>query len=233
MDYWESNAGKVFTEAVKFYSDGTDENIYYARNAWDHIPAVQEGLLQKIKALIKVGIPVWQIYAEAVGKSVQDVQKAISNGTISAPEFQKTFIKALAEGTDHFPALASGKPPQREKENLYRIVKIIDDKQIVINAGANHGISLNDEFEIFNTGIEVFDEDTKESLGTLDHVKARVTADTVLPKMSICKHKKSKTIANLADSFKVDLKDISSEFGVIKVGDLVCKLKKERRRTDL
>lgn len=123
----------------------------------------------------------------------------------------------------------------------YKVVKIIDDKQIVINAGADCEVKRGDEIEIYKPGIEVYDDDTKESLGTLDYIKARVEAVVVLPKMTICK--RFTTVAStpalttfgniahslspvvIADSLDVDPEDITGGYEdidrKIKVGDLV------------
>lgn len=70
----------------------------------------------------------------------------------------------------------------------FKVVKIIDDETIVINAGKKNGIKLGNKFEIYDTGEEIFDPDTNESLGTLDTIKETVKAINVLPKMCICRH---------------------------------------------
>ena len=126
---------------------------------------------------------------------------------------------------------------------IYKVVKIIDDKQIVINAGADNNVVKGQKFEIYQPSVEVIDKDINQSLGTLDYVKARVSADTVLPKMSICKrfvtkmrppilgymddlYTKSKPV-EVADTLNIDPKDITGGFESvnkqIKVGDLVRK----------
>lgn len=73
-------------------------------------------------------------------------------------------------------------------EKTYKVVKIIDDETIVINAGTEDGIKFGNEFEIYEAGEEIFDPDTKESLGTLDTIKETVKAVNVLQKMCICRH---------------------------------------------
>ena len=71
----------------------------------------------------------------------------------------------------------------------YKIIKIIDDKTIVINGGSENGIKNGDKFEILDTGEQITDPFTNENLGTLDTIKEIVTADNVLPKMTICRAK--------------------------------------------
>ncbi len=73
-------------------------------------------------------------------------------------------------------------------EKIYKIIKIIDDETLVINAGYDNGIKIGDDFEIFEDGEEIKDPDTGEVLGTLDTIKERVEAIDVFPKMCICRH---------------------------------------------
>lgn len=72
-----------------------------------------------------------------------------------------------------------------------KVAKIIDDTSIVINAGENQGIQENDKFQIIGKlGSEpVIDPDTKESLGTLDDIKATVIAQDIFPNMTVCRSK--------------------------------------------
>ena len=71
-------------------------------------------------------------------------------------------------------------------DEIYKVTKIVDSKNIIINAGRENYIKKGDKFEIFVKGDEVFDISTKESLGTLDTIKEIVTVVTVFPKMCIC-----------------------------------------------
>lgn len=73
------------------------------------------------------------------------------------------------------------------EKNKYRIVKIIDDTSIVINAGKNNSINIGDEFEILGkNGEKVLDPLTGESLGEIDLIKGTVIARYVYPRMTIC-----------------------------------------------
>lgn len=121
-------------------------------------------------------------------------------------------------------------------DNIYKIVKIPSEYEIVINAGKNKDVHIGDKFEIFSAGEEIFDPDTGESLGALDYVKDTVQAVTVLDKMSICKHLTSTLTSTFAALFapsgksvveklNVDYDDLSSYAKnlplKIKVGDRV------------
>lgn len=51
-----------------------------------------------------------------------------------------------------------------------KVVKIIDNYQIVINKGLNDGIKNGDRFLVYVIGEEIKDPDTDESLGNLEIV---------------------------------------------------------------
>lgn len=70
-------------------------------------------------------------------------------------------------------------------EEVYNIVKIIDEKSIVINAGKENYIKKGDKFEIYSIGKEIKDLNGS-SLGTLDTIKEIVTVVSVFPKMCVC-----------------------------------------------
>jgi hypothetical protein len=71
------------------------------------------------------------------------------------------------------------------------VVKIIDDKQLIINAGTENDIKVNDIFEIYEVGEEVKNPIINESLGVLDFIKATIVAVQVTPKMSVCRNKEN------------------------------------------
>jgi hypothetical protein len=54
-----------------------------------------------------------------------------------------------------------------------KVARIIDDHRVVINKGESDGIQIGQRFLILEIGEEVFDPDTKESLGTVEVVKGR------------------------------------------------------------
>lgn len=118
----------------------------------------------------------------------------------------------------------------------YKIVKIINEYRVVVNAGSNESIHDGDILEVYVPGTEVTDPDTGESLGTLDYVKAKLRVTDVFPKMCVCKNRDCEPTFALAaglSSFieqgtlplNVDSRDISGGYeGIekkIKIGDLV------------
>lgn len=120
----------------------------------------------------------------------------------------------------------------------YKIVKIINEYRVVVNAGLNDLVHDGDILEVYVPGSEVKDPDTGESLGTLDYVKAKLRVVDVFPKMCVCENRDYQRVFSLADALSslssqeplpldVDSKDISGGYeGInkkIKVGDWVRK----------
>lgn len=66
-----------------------------------------------------------------------------------------------------------------------KVIKIVDDYKIAINKGSNDGIKKNDTFIIFEKGEELFDPDTKESLGYLEIPKLKMKVFNIQEKMSL------------------------------------------------
>ncbi len=121
----------------------------------------------------------------------------------------------------------------------YKIVKIISEYKVVVNAGSNSFIKEGDILEVYQPGQEVTDPETGESLGTLDFVKAKLRVVDVFPKMCVCENRDTETsslFSSFAQSLKYEEKlplnvqttDISGGYeGIdkkIKVGDLVRKV---------
>ena len=120
----------------------------------------------------------------------------------------------------------------------FKVVKIIDEYNVVINCGIEHGVACGDTFEIYAPGVEVIDPDTQKSLGALEFVKATIVARAVYPKMAACTSKDFVSIAlsgiakNLAArpvELNVDSEEISGGYDdVIRVGDLVRKIETKK-----
>lgn len=76
----------------------------------------------------------------------------------------------------------------KKDKDVYCVVSIPNVYSIVINAGEQLGIQVGDYFEVYGKSEEVIDPATKESLGTLDYVKAKVEVVTCYDKMCICEN---------------------------------------------
>lgn len=115
-----------------------------------------------------------------------------------------------------------------------KVIKIISDKQIVLNAGTDKGVNEGDIFQIIDkVGDQVFDPDSGELLGSLDLPKAILRVELVYPRMCICTNNENKSILGPAIEFNmtvtkplnVNLNQVSGGFNnsktsPIQIGDL-------------
>ncbi len=88
-----------------------------------------------------------------------------------------------------------------KKNNVYKVVQILNSETLIINAGKNNGIMINDIFNILGTKVNVIDPDTKETLGTIRNTKETVTVTKVFDKMCECSHFTNSSLINIANSF--------------------------------
>ena len=119
---------------------------------------------------------------------------------------------------------------------MFKVIKIISDKRIVINAGKNE-VQTGDILRVIEKNSEeIVDPDTNEVLGTLDYIKATITVEYVYEHMSICKNYETKTV-NALDPFEtlrqrevtsplnVNLSQFTGGYNIdnklIEIGDLV------------
>lgn len=85
------------------------------------------------------------------------------------------------------------------KNKEFKIVKILDEYNVIINAGANHNVKMGDTFQVLDKeGSKVIDPDTQEVIGRLDLIKATVEVTELHEKMCICS---SRVIANYKSPF--------------------------------
>lgn len=68
----------------------------------------------------------------------------------------------------------------------FRIIRIIDDTSLVVNAGTENGVEKGDTMQICGVGATIVDPETKEELGRLDVVKAKLNVSEVYDKMCVC-----------------------------------------------
>lgn len=124
-----------------------------------------------------------------------------------------------------------------DKSKIFKVAKIIDDRTLVITAGAEKGFKVGDCFEIYEIGAVVEDPDTLVTLGSLEYVKARIRITQIYPKMAVCSNAMNQMsqLGRLAIAASFDSKtpaalnvspnDISGGIDLkIHVGDLVRKI---------
>ena len=92
------------------------------------------------------------------------------------------------EMTDNFISKVANQVVETIIDRLYpiRIASIDKDGQVIINQGGTR-ISVGQLLGIFSQGKEIFDADTKESLGATEILIATIRIDKVLPKISYAK----------------------------------------------
>lgn len=78
-----------------------------------------------------------------------------------------------------------------------KIISILDDTTVLINAGSREGITTNDSFDIIDPKVEkIIDPDTKELLDEISRFKQRIYVKETKEKYSICVSKYSSTTVN-------------------------------------
>ncbi len=74
---------------------------------------------------------------------------------------------------------------------IAKVISVVDDCKIVINKGFQDGITKNSVFLIYRLGNELFDPDTKESLGVLELVCGEGKPEHIQEKMTTLKTSKT------------------------------------------
>lgn len=74
-----------------------------------------------------------------------------------------------------------------------KVARVVSPTELVLAAGSSDGISEGMEFVIFTVGDPVFDPETKEELGRIEIVKARVIAAHVQERLTVARTR-SKTV---------------------------------------
>lgn len=72
-------------------------------------------------------------------------------------------------------------------ESNYKVIEILNSKELIINYGSNQGAKAGDKIRIIKKGEEIIDPDTKENLGTLDIIKGELEVFQAYKKFSICR----------------------------------------------
>ncbi len=68
-----------------------------------------------------------------------------------------------------------------------KVTRILDDSHIAFSASEAEQFDVGDVIEIYEIGEEIFDPDTKKSLGKLEIVKGRMVVSSVQSKMCVAK----------------------------------------------
>lgn len=65
-----------------------------------------------------------------------------------------------------------------------KVIKVPNENTVVINRGSDNGVKLGQTYLICGIGEELFDLETKESLGLLELARGTGTSSHIQPKMS-------------------------------------------------
>ena len=105
----------------------------------------------------------------------------------------------------------------------YRVIKIISDTKILVNAGANQEIKEGDILTIRGKDEEIIDPFSYEILGYLPVTKAQVRVDVVYEKMCICKPTQALKFEVARLNVEVPFQTCTEDDDVIRIGDFVVK----------
>ena len=103
----------------------------------------------------------------------------------------------------------------------YRVIKIISDREILVNVGSNQGIQQGAILTILGKEEEIIDPFSHESLGYLPVTKAQVKVDVVYEKMCMCKPTTSFNFEIARLNVEVPFQNNDIEDNVIRIGDFV------------
>lgn len=69
---------------------------------------------------------------------------------------------------------------------IFKVAEILNDYSVVINAGENYSLKINQRFLIVDpNGAPIFDPDTKEHLGNLERIVGTGTVKQLYSKMAV------------------------------------------------
>lgn len=68
-----------------------------------------------------------------------------------------------------------------------KVAQVIDEYTVVINIGSQEAVTVGDDFILYRMGEEIFDPDTKESLGFFEEVIGRGAVTHVQERISTLK----------------------------------------------
>jgi tape measure domain-containing protein len=96
---------EAFGDAVAFYGDGTNEQFSRVTRAMAQMATTGKTNIGDINALLDAGIPVFEIYGDAIGITAAEARKALEGGGTDASEFLDVMTNAFQEGTDRFASI--------------------------------------------------------------------------------------------------------------------------------
>ena len=113
------------------------------------------------------------------------------------------------------------------------VARIVDDQRVVLNKGAQDGISNGNRFVVFSLGQEIFDPITGESLGILENIKGKGEVihvqdrvSTIAPyEFDLEPRSKNEILSLLQPYYRKELHKVYRDFVNVEVGDYARKIK--------
>ncbi|MFQ9085419.1 MAG: tape measure protein [Roseburia sp.] len=99
---------RIWADAVSFYGEGTNEQLESVVDAIGKMYSKGTVEANQLSRLFDAGIGAAEIYANAVGESVSQVQDDLSDGTISAAQFLTVVSQAMDAGVSSGAAKTAG-----------------------------------------------------------------------------------------------------------------------------
>lgn len=81
-----------------------------------------------------------------------------------------------------------------------KIIRILDKRTVIINLGKENGIEKESIFSVYGKPEEIIDPETKESLGSVVLIKAKIRATQVFDKFTIASTRWSENIFSLSSA---------------------------------
>ena len=99
---------RIWADAVSFYGEGTNQQLESVVDAIGKMYSKGTVEADQLSRLFDAGIGAAEIYANAVGESVSQVQDDLSDGTISAAQFLTVVSQAMDAGVSSGAAKTAG-----------------------------------------------------------------------------------------------------------------------------
>lgn len=133
---------RIWSDAVSFHGDGTNEQMQNVMDAVGKMYSKGTVEADQLDRLFDAGIGAAEMYAKAVGRSISDVKKDLSDGKISSVDFIQTVSEALDKGYSHGAAKDAGGTWATTFSNMHAAFNRgwVNILQSVDNSLAAHGM---------------------------------------------------------------------------------------------
>ena len=131
---------EAWGDAVAFYGDGSNAQLATVMDALAKMTTSGKVGMDQMNRLFDAGIDGVGMYAKAVGRDAESVQKDLSSGKISAEDFIDVVTKAMMEGTNGVQKIAGS-----AKEAGASWTGTFDNMQAAVNRGVVNIIQTIDE----------------------------------------------------------------------------------------